>query len=104
MVALPNAGGGVNGLLLAGVVAGAAGVVKVHALAGIDRAVLLALLDVLLASCAERVVRMLVCEVADDPSFAMLQGVVLERGFAREGRVDDFVADGIALDLMVWRA
>ena len=104
MVALQQAVGGVSGLLLAGVVAGAAGVVKLHALIGRDRPALLTLLDALVASCAERAVRMIVCELADDPSLAMFQGVVLERGFAREGRLDDFFADGVALDLMVWRA
>lgn len=103
VVAEPG-GGELSGLLLSGVVAGAGGVVKLHALAGGDRATLLLLLESVMVSGTARAGRMVICEMADDSSFAMLRTVLLQRGFTREGRIADFFAEGIALDLMIWRA
>ena len=47
--------------------------------------------------------RMFVCEIADDPPCAEIAAALHACAFTREGRVHDFFADGVNLDLMVRR-
>ena len=94
----------VLGVLLFGPLAGTSGVVKIHALVGADVEVMMALLDSLLAASAERADRMIVCEVADEVPYASVSDALIGRAFTREGRVEDYVRDGIALDILVWRS
>jgi hypothetical protein len=89
----------VVGLVLFGIVAGARGVVKVHALLGNDRVALRALAT---AVCNADV-RMVVCEIADEPRFGVTVQLLRELGYTEEGRVADFIRDGVALLRLTWR-
>ena len=89
-----------SGLLLHGVVAGAPGVVRVHALVGVEASALRVLVDALRAGSTGRV---LVCEMAQDAPFAVALDTLIECGFAREGHVPDFFRDGVGLDILTWR-
>ena len=101
LIAEDATGGGTSGVLLFGPVAGAHGVVKLHAVVATNREMITHLLDALRASRAHGARRMIMCELPDDAPFSLLSEVLREHGFAREGRVDDFFSDGIALDLHV---
>lgn len=92
--------GSETGLLLHGVVAGAPGVVRLHALVGIEASALRALVHALQAggSC-----RILVCEMAQDAPFAVARDSLIECGFAREGHVPDYFRDGVDLGILTWR-
>jgi len=46
---------------------------------------------------------MVVAELADDPAFRGALGALGENGFHEEGRVTDFVSDGVGLRILVWR-
>jgi hypothetical protein len=48
--------------------------------------------------------RMIVCELPDEPAFVLVAEALGESEYLEEGRVPDFVRDGVALRLMVWRA
>lgn len=88
-----------RGLALFGDVAGAAGVVKIHALAGDDRVVLQALARAV----GDMGARMIVCEIADDAPFLVTAKALRELGY-EEGRVADFVRDGVDLLILTWRS
>lgn len=90
----------VLGVALFGQVAGAQGVVKLHALAGDDRDALGALVVGVHVSGA----RMVVCEIADDAPFRVTVEVLLELGYEEAGRVADLVRDGVALLILTWRS
>ena len=92
-----------NGVVLFGTVAGARLVVKVHAVASADARVMHALLDAVRDACVQSGERMIVCELPHDTPFALASGALVASGFHEEGRVEDFVRDGVALRLMVWR-
>jgi predicted GNAT superfamily acetyltransferase len=47
--------------------------------------------------------RMIVCELPDDPPFTATAAALEASGYAEEGRVPDFVRDGVALRLLVQR-
>ena len=94
----------VLGVLLFGPLSGTSGVVKIHALAGAEVELMMALLDSLLAASAERADRTFVCEIADDVPYVSVSGALTGRAFTREGRIEDYVRDGIALDILVWRS
>ena len=47
--------------------------------------------------------RMIVCELPDDAPFASTARALAANGYAEEGRVADFVCDGVALRLLVRR-
>ncbi|HEX9484815.1 MAG TPA: hypothetical protein VF929_09535 [Gemmatimonadaceae bacterium] len=75
-------------------VAGAAGVTKVHVVLGERPEELLSpLYDA----------RLIVCEVPDDEPWAQVAASLLAAGFREESRVAHFVADGVALRLLVRR-
>ena len=91
-----------TGMALLGTVSGAGGVVKLHALLG-DPPSCDALLASVLALAADTGERLVIAELPDDAPFHAAIDALGERGFVEEGRVADFVADGIALRLFVWR-
>ncbi|MEP6990145.1 MAG: hypothetical protein ABJA80_04375 [bacterium] len=101
LVVVGPAGETVAGLLLYGAVAGAAGVVRVHWLAGSSPDACVTLIRCLRASLPDA--RLLLCELADDEAFDAARAALAAAGFRREGRVPDFFADGVGLDLMVAR-
>ena len=94
----------VLGVLLFGLLAGTSGVVKIHALVGAEVELMMVLLDSLLGASAERADRVFVCEIADDVPYVTVSDALTRRAFTREGRVEDYVRDGIALDILVWRS
>lgn len=89
-------------LALFGAVAGASRCTKLHALVGDDDG-LDALAGAVAQVCQDSGERLAVCELPDDARFAATCTALREAGFAEEGRVDDYVADGVALRLLVWR-
>jgi hypothetical protein len=89
-----------RGLALFGAVAGAGGVVKLHALVGDDRSALRALATAVRDTDA----RLVVCEIADDASFTATDALLRELGFAEAGRVADYFRDGVALVVLSWRS
>ena len=92
----------VLGLALFGAVAGARRCRRLHALLG-DDASLAALADGVAHLCAESGERLVVGELPDETLFLPALAALERSGFVEEGRVDDFVCDGVALRLMVWR-
>ncbi|HEU4563549.1 MAG TPA: GNAT family N-acetyltransferase [Gemmatimonadaceae bacterium] len=95
------------GVVVFGEVAGAVGAGKVHlavvtALARL-RGVATLLLDAAVAEMAERGARLVIAELPDDPRVAPGAALMRSGGFAEEGRVPDFYADGIALVILVRR-
>jgi hypothetical protein len=94
----------VVGLVMFGAVAGAQRVTKLHALLGDDEGTCAALATAVCTVAAGSGERMVVAEMPDDIVFRDSVAALRASGFDEEGRVDDFVADGIALRLLVWRA
>ena len=94
----------VVGLAMFGAVAGAKQVTKIHALLGDDAATCSALADAVRTVASESGERMVVAEVPDDPAFHDPIAALTTSGFRAEGRVDDFVADGVGLHFLGWRA
>ena len=92
------------GLALFGAVAGAKQVTKLHALLGDEAGTCAALADAVRAVASDSGERMVVAELADDPTFGKAIAALRDGGFAEEGRVDDFVADGVELRFLVWRS
>ncbi|MES2177579.1 MAG: hypothetical protein V4550_06905 [Gemmatimonadota bacterium] len=84
-----------GGLILYGPLAGAVGVVKLHAIVGDAE-------DVLHGVITDDA-RMIVCEIPYDAPFQAASETLLRRGFIREGRVDAWFSDEIALDILVYR-
>ena len=83
-------------LALFGTVAGVNGVVKLHALAGVDESALRALA----AAVRDTDARLIICEIADDAPFGVTAQILSELGFEEAGRVADFFRDGV--DLVVF--
>jgi hypothetical protein len=104
LLALDPASGEPRGLALFGAVAGALRVVKLHAVLGEELVILLALVDAVRHVAESSGERMIVCELPDDPAFVLVAEALGESEYLEEGRVPDFVRDGVALRLMVWRA
>ena len=94
---------GVQGVVLFGTVAGAQGVVRIHALTASNAEVARALGVSVQAQCIRSAGRMLVCEVADDPLARVTVHAMRELGFEEEGRIADFVRDATDLLILVWR-
>ncbi|HVE79095.1 MAG TPA: hypothetical protein VNA89_09555 [Gemmatimonadaceae bacterium] len=96
----------VVGALVAERVAGAAGTIRVHALAGRGTGThdAAAVRERLVAALAERARReggrLLVAELPDEPALRPMRDALLAAGFAEEGRVADLVRDGVALLLL----
>jgi hypothetical protein len=89
------------GLALFGTVAGARSVVKVHGLVGRDLSAATALLDAIRETSEHSGERMIVCEIPEDEPFTVAAAALAAAGFTEEGRVPDFVQDGVALRLLV---
>lgn len=89
------------GVALFGTVAGARSVVKLHGVIAPERAVAEALVDAVRRASEHSGERMIVTEVPDDAPFATTAAALEAGGFVEEGRVPDFVRDGVALRLMV---
>jgi hypothetical protein len=103
LLAEPENALGPTGLVLFGTVVGARLVVKVHAVATLDARVMLALLGAVRESCERSGERMIVCEIPRDTPFDVAAVALVASGYREEGRIEDFVRDGVALRLMVWR-
>lgn len=91
-------------LALFGAVAGAARCTKLHALLGGDDDALDVLASAVVQVCEDSGERLAVCELPEDAIFATAASALGAAGFVEEGRVYDYVADGVALRLLVWRA
>jgi hypothetical protein len=104
LVAIAQNSSTLSGVALAGTVAAAHGVVKLHALVGDDRTALLALARAVVDGSARAGARMVVCEIADDAPFRVTVQVLRELGYAESGRIADFVRDGVALLILTWRS
>jgi hypothetical protein len=89
------------GLVLFGTVAGARSVVKVHGVLAREREPAVALLEAVRRTSEHSGERMIVCEVPDDAPFAVAAQALAADGYVEEGRVPDFVRDGVALRLFV---
>jgi hypothetical protein len=87
--------------VLFGTVAGARSVVKVHGVVAHEPATAIALLDAVRQASERSGERMILCELPEDAPFAVASEALEASGFAEEGRVPDFVRDGVALRLLV---
>lgn len=92
-----------RGLVLFGTVAGARAVVKVHYVHGRELADAIALLQAVQAASEHSRERLIVCELPDDEPFARVADALITAGYSEEGRVPDFIRDGIALRLLCVR-
>ena len=92
-----------DGLVLFGTVLGARLATKVHAVVTPDPRVQLALLDAVRETCVHSGERLVVCELPDDAPFHVTGVALVVSGYREEGRIEDFVRDGVALRLLVWR-
>jgi hypothetical protein len=87
------------GIALFGTVAGARSVVKLHGIISQEPDVAKALLDAVCRTSEHSGERMIVCELPDDAPFAVTAAALEAGGFVEEGRVPDFVREGVALRL-----
>ena len=90
-------------LALFGTVAGARQCVKLHALLG-DDAAMHALAAAIVQVCEQSGERLALCELPDDAPWPATSAALLASGFHEEGRIADYVRDGLGLRLLVWRA
>ena len=93
-----------TGLAMFGAVAGAQRVTKLHALMGDDEGTCAALASAVRTVASGSGERLVVAELPDDGPFREAIAALRESGFREEGRVDDFVSDGVGLRFLVWRA
>ena len=91
------------GLVLFGTIVGARLAAKVHVCASTDPRVMLALLGAVRETCVRSGERLVVCEIPRDTPFDVCAVALVASGFREEGRIEDFVRDGVALRVMVWR-
>ena len=90
-------------LALFGAVAGARQCTRFHALVGADGDALDALATGVAQVCADAGERLVVAELPDDALFTAACSALRAAGFREDGRIDDYVADGVGLLLLVWR-
>jgi GNAT superfamily N-acetyltransferase len=96
--------GTVAALALFGVVAGASGVMKVHAAVlapsvtaeDVGQRILGAVVE---QARAQRM-RLIVAELPDDPALGQMRALLTSNGFEEEARVSDYFRDGVALTLL----
>jgi hypothetical protein len=91
----------VAGIAVFGTVAGAHAVVKLHGVITSEPAPARALVDAVREASEHSGERMIVCEIPDDAPFAVAAAALEASGFTEEGRVPDFVRDGVSLRLLV---
>jgi hypothetical protein len=101
LLAFAEGGGRLAGLTLFGTVAGARSVVKIHGVLARELETAVALIDAVRQASEHSGERMIVSELPDDAPFAVASEALEASGFAEEGRVPDFVRDGVALRLFV---
>jgi len=101
LLALDESTQHIVGVALFGTVAGARSVVKLHGIIAPDRGVAESLVEAVRRASEHSGERMIVTEVPDDAAFATTTAALEARGFVEEGRVPDFVRDGVALRLLV---
>jgi hypothetical protein len=89
------------GVALFGTVAGAHAVVKLHGVLAREAASARSLVEAVVRASQQSGERMIVCELPDDAPFAIAAAALLATGFTEQGRVPDFVRDGVALRLLV---
>jgi ribosomal protein S18 acetylase RimI-like enzyme len=92
------------GLIVFGEVAGARGAGRIH-LVAVDpnarqRGIALHLIDTACATLRERGCRLVTIELPADARIANIRRLAGRAGFREEGRIDDFVGDGVALVLL----
>jgi hypothetical protein len=92
-----------SALALFGTVAGARQCVKLHALVGGDAPALAGLMESIEQLCASSSERLVVCELPDDAPWSACAAALLASGYREEGRVPDYLRDGVALRLLVRR-
>jgi hypothetical protein len=92
------------GLVLFGTIVGARLAAKVHVVASVDPRVMLALLGAVRETCVRSGERLVVCEIPRDTPFDVFAVALVASGFYEEGRIEDFVRDGVALRVMVFRS
>ena len=92
-----------HGLALFGAVAGARQCVKLHAIVSDDAGAIDLLAQGIAEVCGHSGERLIVCELPDDLPFRPVADALLGGGYAEEGRVADYVRDGVALRLLVHR-
>ncbi len=100
--------GTIAGLVIFGLVAGAQGAARLHALV-LDRGAVAddvggRLTLAAAAAVAADGARLLVAELPDDVAMGQVPSVLRRHGFVEEGRVPDFFRDGIALTILRRRA
>lgn len=103
LLGAPTEAGAIDGLVLFGTVLGARLATKVHAVVAPDPRVQLALLDAVRETCVRSRERLVVCELPRDTPFDVAAVALVASGYREEGRIEDFVRDGVALRLLVWR-
>ena len=103
LLAAPNETDAPTGLVLFGTVLGARLATKVHAVVASDPRVQLALLDAVRETCVRSGERLVVCELPHDAPFDVTGVALVASGYREEGRIEDFVREGVALRLFVWR-
>ena len=103
LLAIPAQDDAIDGLVLFGTVLGARLATKVHAVVAPDPRVQLALLDAVRETCVRSGERLVVCELPHDTPFDIAAVALVASGYREEGRIEDFVRDGVALRLLVWR-
>jgi hypothetical protein len=103
LLAPPPDDGVPAGVVLFGTVLGARLTTKVHAVVASDPRVQLALLDAVRETCVRSGERLVVCELPHDSPFDVTAVALIASGFHEEGCMADFVRDGVALRLLVWR-
>ena len=103
LLAAPDETAAPEGLVLFGTVLGARLASKVHGVVAPDPRVQLALLDAVRETCVRSGERLVVCELPADTPFDVARIALIASGYREEGRIEDFVRDGVALQLLVWR-
>jgi hypothetical protein len=103
LLAEPAREGSPVGLVLFGTIVGAKLAAKVHFVAGADPRVMIALLGAVRETCERSGERLVVCEIPRDTPFDVAAVALVASGYREEGRIDDFVREGVALRVMVWR-
>ena len=103
LLAAPADGDPPSGLVLFGTVLGARLTTKVHVVLAPDPRVQLALLDAVRETCVRSREGLVVCELPHDAPFDVAGVALRASGYREEGRIEDFVRDGVALRLFVWR-
>jgi hypothetical protein len=77
---------------------------KLHVLLGDDEGTCAALAAAVRSVASAAGERLVVAELPDDPAVRHAIAALRGSGFDEETRVDDFIADGIGLQFLVWRA